>query len=87
MTDIAELATVESEWEALDRLTENDAVARCVRARRITMKNERAEPDEDESEFEAEQAAKAAFLRAMPRSAVSGMSPVQNVRYVPGPYL
>ncbi|MGP8186175.1 MAG: hypothetical protein ACLQKY_08880 [Terracidiphilus sp.] len=74
MTRTAELSTDESECdipdrlteEAPDRLTENDAVANCVRAWRITMKNERAELDEGDSEFEAEKVANDAYLGAMP---------------------
>jgi hypothetical protein len=66
MIEIVEPATGESACEIPDRLTENGAVARCVCAWQITMKNERAELDEDESEYEAEQEAKAAFIRAMP---------------------
>jgi len=66
MIDAAELSTDESDCEVPDRLTENDAVARCVRAWRITMKNECAELDEDEEEHEAREAANAAYLHALP---------------------
>ncbi|MGA2571825.1 MAG: hypothetical protein ABSF23_15025 [Terracidiphilus sp.] len=66
MTGTAELATDESECEIPDRLTENDAVARCVRAWRLTMKKEREELDEGDSEYEAEKASNNAYLGAMP---------------------
>ena len=66
MTETGELATNESESDVPDRLNENAAVARCVCAWRLTMSNERAELDEDESEFEAKQAANDAYLAAMP---------------------
>jgi hypothetical protein len=66
MIDSAELSTDESESEVPDRLTENDAVARCVRAWRITMKNECAELDEDDSDYDAKEAANAAYLHALP---------------------
>jgi hypothetical protein len=52
--------------EAPDRLSENEAVARCLRAWHITMENERAKLDEDESESEAKSEANDAFLAAMP---------------------
>lgn len=62
----AELSTNESEGDVPDRLTENDAVARCVRAWRITMKKQRAKLSKGESDYKAEQAAKCAYLLAMP---------------------
>jgi hypothetical protein len=52
--------------EAPNRLSENDAVADCLRAWHITMENERAKLDEDEDERHAEKEANEAFLAAMP---------------------
>jgi hypothetical protein len=52
--------------EAPDRLSENNAVADCLRAWQITMDNERAKLDEDESDYAAEKEANQAFLAAMP---------------------
>jgi hypothetical protein len=52
--------------EAPNRLSENDAVAECLRAWQITMDNERAKLDEDDSEDDAEKEANEAFLAAMP---------------------
>src|ERR1700734_2220739 len=52
--------------EAPNRLSENDAVADCLRAWHITMENERAKLDEDEDERDAEKEANEAFLAAMP---------------------
>jgi hypothetical protein len=52
--------------EAPNRLSENDAVAECLRAWHITMENERAKLDEDEDERDAEKEANEAFLAAMP---------------------
>ena len=52
--------------EAPNRLSENDAVADCLRAWQITMDNERAKLDEDEDERDAEKEANDAFLAAMP---------------------
>jgi|GEM_PF-1873668 len=78
MTDAAELQTAESEnksqgesqgeltTEAPNRLSENDAVAECLRAWQITMDNERAKLEEDETEDDAEKEANEAFLAAMP---------------------
>lgn len=66
MTNAAKRSTNVSECEEPDRLTENDAVARCVRAWRNTMKNECAKLDEDDSKYEAEKKAKFAYLLAMP---------------------
>ena len=74
MTEAAELATDESEEESQDestteapnRLSENNAVAECLRAWHITMENERAKLDEDDSEDDAEKEANEAFLAAMP---------------------
>jgi hypothetical protein len=56
----------ESATEVPNRLSENDAVAECLRAWRITMENERAELDEDENEYDAEKKANKAFLAALP---------------------
>jgi hypothetical protein len=82
MTDDAKLAIDESEDESQDesqvesedesaaevpnRLSENESVAECLRAWRITMENERAELDEDENEYDAEKKANKAFLAALP---------------------
>jgi hypothetical protein len=62
-SETTEPETEESECEVPERLTENEAVAQCVRAWRITIANER---DEDADEFEAEKTANDAFLAAMP---------------------
>jgi hypothetical protein len=74
MTQATALATDESEIESQDestteapnRLSENYAVAECLRAWQITMDNERAKLDEDDSEDDAEKEANEAFLAAMP---------------------
>jgi hypothetical protein len=52
--------------EAPNRLSENDAVAECLRAWQITMDNERSKLDEDDNEDDAEKEANEAFLAAMP---------------------
>jgi hypothetical protein len=56
----------ESTTEAPNRLSENNAVAECLRAWQITIENERAKLDEDDSEDDAEKEANEAFLAAMP---------------------
>ncbi len=62
MAKAASHSTSESECDAPDRLTENDAIARCVRAWRVTMKTECAKLDEDDCKYDAEQAAKCSYL-------------------------
>jgi hypothetical protein len=52
--------------EAPNRLSENNAVAECLRAWNITMDNERAKLDEDDDGRHAEKEANEAFLAAMP---------------------
>ncbi len=52
--------------EAPSRLSENDAVADCLRAWHITWDNELAKLDEDDDERHAEKEANEAFLAAMP---------------------
>src|ERR1700722_2918418 len=52
--------------EAPNRLSENDAVADCLRAWHITMENELAKLDKDEDDRHAEKKANEAFLAAMP---------------------
>jgi hypothetical protein len=52
--------------EAPNRLSENYAVAECLRAWQITMDNERSKLDEDDNEDDAEKEANEAFLAAMP---------------------
>jgi hypothetical protein len=66
MIDPAELPTDESGRGVPDRLYENDAVARCVRAWQITLKKECPELDDSDSEFEAKEAANCAYLHALP---------------------
>ena len=61
-----ETESEESESEHPDRPSDNPSVGRCIRAWNRAYQKKLKELDEDEDDFEAEEAGKHAYLRAMP---------------------
>jgi hypothetical protein len=61
-----ETESEEPESEHPDRPSDNPSVARCIRAWNRAYHKKLKELDEDEDDFEAEEAGKRSYLRAMP---------------------
>jgi hypothetical protein len=61
-----ETGNEESEEQSPDRPSDNPSVSRCIRAWNRAYRKKLHELDEDESDYEAKEAGKRYFLRAMP---------------------